>query len=152
MKRNFWPYAIVAYFVVFITGIVTWVVFAVHHEDQLVRPDYYEHEIRFQQQIDRVARTSALTSPVQILYHQKEQTISLALPANHTADSSQGVIRLYRPSDARLDREVKLALDEHGSQTVDVSNLPSGLWKVHLSWTTEGSEYYFDQPLVVARK
>src|SRR5262245_2453479 len=150
MKRNFWPHAIIAYFVLFVAGVVTWIVFAIHHEDQLVRPDYYEHEMRFQQQIDRVARTAALRSAVQIAYHPADQTISLTLPSNHTTETTQGTIQFYRPSDARLDREIKLALDPHGSQTISVADLQAGFWKVHLSWKVGGSDYYFDQPLVLA--
>ena len=149
MKRNLWPYAITAYFVLFITGVITWVVFAVHHEDQLVRPDYYEHEMRFQQQIDRAARTAALGSGVQVTYQLAEQTLRLTLPGQET---SGGTVRLYRPSDAKLDRSVKLELDARGSQTIDVAGLEPGLWKVRLSWSTDGNEYYFDQPVILAAR
>jgi hypothetical protein len=150
MKRNLWPYAIIAYFTVFITGVVTWVVFAVHHEDQLVRPDYYEHEIRFQQHMDSVARTKALNAGVQIAYEPAGQTIKVALPG--TDQKSDGTIQLYRPSDARLDRTIKLALDQHGTQTIDVAALSAGLWKVRLSWKAGETEYYIDQSVVLATK
>ncbi len=148
MKRNPWPYAIVAYFVVFITGVVTWVAFATRHQDQLTREDYYAHEIRYQQHIDKLARTAAIRSAVQIEYHLADQTISLALPEN--SEKRNGTIELYRPSDAKLDRTIKLALDEHGTQTINVADFQSGLWKVHLAWTAEGNDYYFDQPIVLA--
>ena len=147
MKRNPWPYAIIAYFVVFITGVVAWVAFATRHQDQLTRPDYYEHEIRYQQHIDKLARTAAIRSAVQIEYHLADQTISLALPPS--AERTNGTIQLYRPSDAKLDRTIKLALDEHKTQTISAADLQPGLWKVHLSWSAEGNDYYFDQPLVL---
>jgi hypothetical protein len=78
VKRNLWPYAIISYFIIFITGIVTWVSFAMRHEDQLVRPDYYEHEMKYQGQIDRVARTDRSTAA--ITYDRASQSLHLQLP------------------------------------------------------------------------
>ena len=150
MKRNPWPYAIIGYFALFITGVVVWVTYATRHQDQLTRPDYYEHEIRYQQHIDTVARTAAIRSGVQVEYHLTDKTISLALPGNSA--KTTGTIQLYRPSDARLDKTFPLSLDEHGSQTLNVAGLETGLWKLHLSWTADGTDYYFDQPLVLATK
>jgi nitrogen fixation protein FixH len=150
MKRNPWPYAIVGYFVLFITGVVTWVVYATHHQDQLIRPDYYEHEIRYQQHIDTVARTAALRSGVQIHYDLGNRTVTLALPAR--AAKMTGTIQLYRPSDSKLDKTFPLTLDEHSAQTLSVDGMESGLWKLHLSWSADGTDYYFDQPLVLAGK
>src|SRR5947207_839195 len=56
-RRNPWPIAIIAYFAVFISFIVTFIVWASHQRVDLVRADYYEAEIKFQQQIDRVERS-----------------------------------------------------------------------------------------------
>lgn len=148
MKINPWPYAITGYFAIFITGVVTWVVYATHHQDQLTRPDYYEQEIKYQQQIDTLARTAAVRSEVQVAYHLADQTISIALPENSV--KSTGTIQLYRPSDEKLDKTFALALDQHGAQTIPVAGLAAGLWKVHLSWKVEGNDFYFDQPVVLA--
>ena len=43
---NPWPYAVIGFFVVFISLIVIFIVFSLGQEIQLVRPDYYEEEIR----------------------------------------------------------------------------------------------------------
>ncbi|MGZ8939585.1 MAG: FixH family protein, partial [Limisphaerales bacterium] len=80
MKRNYWPHAIIAYFVIFITGVATWVTFAMRHNDQLVRTDYYEHEIKYQNQIDRLARTAAGVAVIQ--YDRNIQAILVGLPTN----------------------------------------------------------------------
>jgi hypothetical protein len=137
VKRNLWPYAIISYFIIFITGIVTWVSFAMRHEDQLVRPDYYEHEMKYQGQIDRVARTDRSTAA--ITYDRASQSLHLQLPEPNL----QGTIHLYRPSNARLDQ--KLPLTTH----IDVSALEPGLWKIRLNWTNSNREYYFEKPIVL---
>jgi hypothetical protein len=149
MKKNIWPYAIIAYFVVFITGIVTWVSFAVRHDDQLVRPDYYEHEIKYQAQIDRLARTRALSSESVIAYNFAENNIRITLPDEMRGRNLEGTIHLYRPSDARLDKRISLVTSIDGAQLIDVAELQGGLWKVRLDWKAGDDEYYAEKSLVL---
>jgi nitrogen fixation protein FixH len=149
MKRNLWPYAIIAYFVVFITGMAAWITFAMGHDDQLVRRDYYEHEIEYQNQIDRVARTGALGTGASVIYDPRTQTIQIRLPPGTDQSAAQGRVHFYRPSDARLDQKLDLKLAADGTHQMDVSKLRSGFWKVFLSWKALGQEYYLEQPLVL---
>ena len=144
MKRNPWPYAIIAYFVVFIAGIAAFIAFAVRNDMELVRPDYYDHEIKYQAQIDRLERTSAIQGQLGLDYDASAKAVSLTLPA-----AAAGEVHLYRPSDSKLDRRVKLELDSAGRQRLDVSSLRGGLWRMRVSWTAGGSEYYFEKPLVI---
>ena len=138
MKRNLWPYAIVSYFIVFITGIITGVSFAMRHDDQLVRPDYYEHEIKYQDQIDRIARTDR--SNTTITYDRSSQSLRIQLPNTNII----GTVHLYRPSNGRLDKKFTLT-----AEPIDVSTLEPGLWKVRLNWILSGHEYYFEKPVVL---
>ena len=149
MKKNVWPYAIVAYFVVFITGMITWVGFAMRHDDQLVRPDYYEHEIQYQNQIDRVARTRALNHSVDVAYDAARNAVSISLPPGMRGQKFEGTIHLYRPSDARLDRVLKFAPSVDGTQQINVSSLQAGLWKLRLDWKASNAEYYLEKSLVL---
>jgi hypothetical protein len=144
MKRNPWPYAIVGYFVVFIAAMASWITFAVRNDMELVRKDYYEQEIKFQQQIDRLERTAAVKESVTVNYQPAAQIVSLRLPA-----AARGEVHLYRPSDAKLDRRVKLDLDATGTQTLNVAGLRGGLWRMRISWEAEGREFYFEEPLVI---
>ncbi len=149
MKWNPWPYAIIAYFAVFITGVATWITFAVRHDQQLVSPDYYDREIKFQQQIDRVARTASFRTDVFIAYHPEAKTIAIVLPSHASSEKSQGEVQFYRPSDANLDQRFTLALDGHNSQIINVAAFKSGYWKVRLVWSTGGADYYFDQSVIL---
>ena len=149
MKRNLWPYAIICYFVLFITGMVTWVAFAMQHDDQLVRPDYYEQELKYQNQIDRMARTGALASDARLTYDHVSQNIRIELPPSH-GPSFEGTVHLYRPSDARLDQKLPLAIDPGGLQQIDVSKLQVGLWKVYVSWRTLDNDYHLEQSVVLS--
>ncbi len=143
MKRNPWPYAIVAYFIVFIAGIVVWVSFALRNDQQLVRKDYYEQELKFQTDIDGQSRAANVT--VSVNYDSIKQTVTVALPA----PAATGSIYFYRPSNAKLDREITLALN-NGSQLIDVGAFESGLWKIRVTWTAEGAEFRHNTTIVLA--
>jgi hypothetical protein len=143
MKRNPWPYAIILYFIVFIAAIATWITFAVRNDHELVRKDYYEQELKFQADIDGQAR--AATTQVSVDYDSATQRVTVSLPAG----AAKGAIYFYRPSNAKLDRQIELAIDK-GSQSVDVTRFESGLWKVRLIWTTDGVEYRHNATLVLA--
>src|SRR6188472_3022424 len=140
MKRNLWPYAIIAYFAIFITGIFIWVSFAMRNDQELVRKDYYEHEIKYQNEIDRLERASA--TPARVDYQPNEQTITIALPPN----STEAKIYFYRPSSAKSDQQMEL---RQTTQTMDVKDLQPGLWKLRLAWKLNGAEYRHDQTLVL---
>lgn len=139
-KRNPWPYAIVAYFAIFITGIVVWVSFAIRNDQELVRKDYYEHEIKYQNEIDRLERAAA--APARVEHNASERAVTIALPANAT----DGRIYFYRPSAAKFDRQIEL---HQTTQTMDLKNFEPGLWKLRLAWKLNGAEYRHDQTLVL---
>ena len=147
--RSPWPYAIIGWFALFGTAMAAWVVVAVRNDMDLVSADYYDREIRHQRQIDRQARTQTIQSEVKVAYDAAQQRITVTLPATHAAQAL-GRINFYRPSDAKLDREVKLALNSAGEQMLDAKALRPGLWKVRVQWTFAGEEYFFAQTVIIA--
>ena len=149
LKANPWPYAIIGWFVLFVSGLAVWAIVAVRQNMDLVRPDYYEAEIRYQQQIERLKRTSSLRSEISITHDSLRHRLALQLPTGRGAAPAEGTIRFYRPSDARLDFELKLALDAGGNQHIDTTHLQPGFWKVRILWSVGAEEFYFDQPVVL---
>ncbi|HET9593114.1 MAG TPA: FixH family protein [Solirubrobacterales bacterium] len=74
----------------------------------------------------------------------------LRLPSTQAAAGSlSGTIHFYRPSNAKLDFDVPVALDAAGFQRVPAGKLQGGLWKVRVDWTSSGQEFVHDQALVL---
>jgi hypothetical protein len=117
----------------------------------LVRDDYYDQEIRFQQQIDRVQRTQSISTQINIASDPANQSISIGLPLEQAARSPSGTVLLYRPSDASLDRQFALQIGADGVQRLDVHAFSPGLWKVRVQWTINGQDYSFDKNIVLKR-
>ncbi len=148
--QNPWPWAIVGWFAIFITAMAIWIVVAVRQRVDLVRPDYYAHEIDFQKQIERVRRTRALPSAVQLEFRAADRAWIVRLPAGAYGADTTGTLHLYRPSDAALDLVLPLALEADGTQTFQPGTLRPGPWKAQLLWRSGGSEYYHEQSVLVA--
>ncbi len=145
---NPWPYAIIAWFVVFAAAMAAWITFAVRQRMDLVRADYYEQEIRYQGHLDRMNRTSAIRGQVSISYDVGPGQVTVRLPVEQVASRPSGRIHFYRPSDAAMDFEAPLAVDGQGIQRIGVRGIRAGHWKVRLEWSAAGQEYVFEQPLV----
>jgi nitrogen fixation protein FixH len=148
-SRNLWPIAIIGFFVVAILFIVTFIAWAVRQRNDLVSADYYEREVRFQSQLDSMNRSQPLATQTVVTFESAPQTIVITLPVAQVQGAT-GSVHLYRPSDARLDRELPLALSAAGIQRVDAKDLRDGLWKVRVKWSVGGTEYFIDQPVIVA--
>jgi hypothetical protein len=88
--RNLWPYAIVAWFVIFGAAMAAWITVAVRQDMDLVRPDYYEEEVRFQRQLDRANRTAAIQNQVALYYDATKREVALRLPAAHLSPKPTG--------------------------------------------------------------
>jgi len=151
-NRNLWPLGIILTLVFFFAGTVGLIVMACSQKVDLVRPDYYEQELKFQNQIDQVERTHRAASQASVAYDAAGKCIVVSLPPGQVAHEIRGRIELYRPSAAGLDRTVELAPDPKGVQRLDAAGLAPGLWKVRVSWTVEQQDYYLDQKVVVGAK
>lgn len=147
--RNLWPIAITAYFVLFIAFIVTFSAWSLRQNMDLVRKDYYEEEVRFQSQMEKVSRTRSLGAAIAVAYNTQQRCVDIRLPQAHARQHPAGRIHLYRPSDAALDQEVALAVNSEGVQHLQSSQLRSGLWKVRLDWTANGEDYHHEQSVIV---
>jgi len=150
VRRNPWPYAIIIWFVIFTSAMLSWAVIATHNNMDLVRKDYYEEELRFQQQIERVKRTAQMRKDITVT--TDATSLTFKLPLEKAGSKPTGEVQLYRPSDASLDTKTALQVNESGLQRIDASALKGGLWKLRVQWKVDGAEYYFDQSVVLVGK
>lgn len=139
------------FFFVAIIGCGTFVTFCTRHPADLVAADYYEQEVRYQGQIDRLQHAQQNAQTATVTYDEASKIICVSLAANSQGKPA-GSIQLYRPSATDLDRQFKLAPDEKGVQTIDARSLLPGLWKVRVSWTTGKKEFFLDQKIVIGSK
>src|ERR1035438_5936584 len=105
-QRSLWPVSIISFFILAIIFVVSYVVFASRQRTDLVRQDYYDQEIRFQNHIDRMSRTRFISADAGIVYDAAQKFIAITLPPSSTNQLPVGEIFLYRPADERLDQNI----------------------------------------------
>ncbi|AFK01518.1 FixH family protein [Emticicia oligotrophica DSM 17448] len=111
----------------------------------LVSKDYYQKELDYQENIDKMNNTNQLSSDLKLNYQTDKQLISLDFPKESLG--ANGEVNFYRPSDARKDFAVKLNILQSEQQTIPVNKLERGLWVVKVSWNKEGKGYYKEEKI-----
>jgi len=142
-----WAAGLAAAFGVFVAGLCVMVVMSVTKNIDLVADDYYEKGLRYEERIQTVQRTQALGEQVGI--RAGKDAVDLSFPRRFSPGVVKGEVRLYRPSDRRLDVAVPVRLDSTGQQRIQTGDLERGLWKVQVSWTYGGVDYYNEQPMIL---
>ncbi|MCX8089317.1 MAG: FixH family protein [Verrucomicrobiae bacterium] len=149
--RNPWPLGLILAFALFIAGTAALIAIAASQRSDLVTPDYYEQELRYQTRLDALNRTAPYAGRICVELDAAGQQLQITLPRETLGPDTAGRIELYRPSAAPLDRAWPLQPDADGAQTFDVSGLEPGLWKVRLHWRTAGQDYFLERNLVLKR-
>ena len=148
-KRSAWPYAIAVYFAIAITGIACFTTWAVKQNMDLVRSDYYEQEILFQQHLDASARAKGLGANAAIHFDANAHALRVQVPTAHLAQTFSGKVSLYRPSDAKLDQCFELRPNPAGEQFLNMAQFAPGPWKARVEWTASDVAYVVESNLVI---
>ena len=141
-----WPITITAWFLIVISSLVGFAFWSSFHKVDLVTEDYYEQELRHQDQIDREKRTRLLSAPPSIDYDAQQDQLIVTFAA---ATQVTGSVTMYRPADASLDASHDLDLSSDGGYVLDTASMAPGLWRVRLNWETGGQEYFTEKAIVL---
>lgn len=133
-----------AAFVMLILGLVY---FSTTLEVNLVADNYYEQELKYQDQIDKKERSGNL--PEKMMIDLENGYIKLKFPElGKTADFG-GKITCYRPSDHKMDITVPVSLSDKFSQVIPTASLEKGLWKIKADWSYGNTTYFDEKALMV---
>ena len=99
----------------------------------------------YQDRIDKINNSNALTDKLLVQYIEKDNLIILTYPPD---SHPTGNIMLYRPSDATLDIEYKV-VSVGQIQKLNTKSLERGYWKIKIEWSSEGIEYYDEKTIVI---
>jgi len=136
-----WGKSIILAFILFAAFIAVLVTVCVRQDVSLVTKNYYQEELKYQDQIERIANTAQLTSkPVISLSAQHGLTLSFdQLPNIET-----GELKLFCPANADADKTFTLKATPETTQVFG-SNLPQGMYRARMTWRMQGREFYLEQ-------
>ncbi|MCU0319599.1 MAG: FixH family protein, partial [Flavobacteriales bacterium] len=124
----------------FMTGFVllmtSFMIRAASNQEELVAENYYEQELAYQQQIDKLNRSAALSEDLTLT--STEAGLSLQFPAWTQGKAVTGSVQLQRPSDQRADDQL---LDADRHMLIPTSDRLKGAYNVVVEWSVEGVSY-----------
>jgi len=139
-----WGHGLMIFFGAFVLFMISLVVICMKQDNiHLVTQNYYEEEIKYQQQIDKIANAKALDYDA-LDYKAENRTVNLVLP-----QGAEGVLHLFRPSDARLDQKFAVKMQDNDALSIDLAHLQAGYWKMKLSWQEGDTEFYLEEQITL---
>ncbi len=144
-----WGWGIALVYIFFALVTLSFVIFTRFHKMDLVTKDYYEEELKYEEQINRQKRTHALANGLEWEFARAANTVILKFPPELLDQSITGTIMFFRPSDATQDNVIPIALSEEGHQLVNVAQLSAGMWRMKIFWNVGEQEYYNEDILII---
>jgi hypothetical protein len=140
---NFGKWIVVA-FVLFALFIGTLVVVCVRQDISLVSQDYYKDELVYQDQVSRISNTLALADKPKITkVNSVTLRVSFAQPVAH------GELKLFCPSNPKMDKNFIIASSENNSQLFDLQFLQKGMYRAKIFWTMNKKEYFYEEVISI---
>ena len=137
-----WKYNIAFLYPSFVAVILSGVIGSTYKNFDLVRPDYYEAEVRYTERMHAIQNTTDLNEKPKIV--QEQDRVRIAFPSG--AQIQEGTILLYRPSDANQDQRFPLVLTD-AVQVIPTQTLSAGNWRIQLNYRAGGKTYYQEKNL-----
>lgn len=145
--ENRFLYGLIVVLILFLIIHIGFVFFAGGQDFPLVSENYYQQELQYQERIDRLSRANELKNNIAVTI--SDGLIRLTYPDHFSTSPVQGSIRLFRPSDQRMDRTYPLTVTPDLSQKITTRGLAPGRWKLFLDWTLDGVTYSMERDLYV---
>lgn len=147
MKIN-WGTAIVIAFAGFIGFIMYFIVSMStnsKYEHDLVVEDYYQQELKFQNEINKEKNAKKLSK--NITWKKTEHGIIVTFPSELNEKNINGKVFLYRPSNKALDFEIPISLSNHNLLIPD-NNLLGGRWNITIDWSYNNDAYLYKEEII----
>lgn len=124
----------------FVLFIATMVSMSISQKVDLVSKDYYEQELQFQDRINQMDRTKAMSE--QLSWQVQNEDLVLDFPDQFKGQQTSGKVFFFRPSDAVLDKSMKIQADTLTTKSISIKTLKKGLYKIQINWEVENIQYY----------
>lgn len=108
------------------------------YDNELVVEEYYKHDARFQEEMQRIQNAHDLTQKP--LIQQNSDGITIDFPSLFDKTKLKGTVSLYRPSNKKLDFEIPISFP-NPTLLIPKSKLVGGRWDITMEWEYEGKQY-----------
>lgn len=140
-----WGKWIIVAFVLFAGFIATLVTVCMREDVSLVSKEYYREELAYQEQIIRINNVNKLSQRPVIQKTEKFVEVEFA----QFSDVEKGSLKLFRPSDEKMDKVFVLNRSSETRQFFPIENLEKGMYRARLQWTMDGKEFFMEEIIYI---
>jgi len=148
MKIN-WGTGIViaiALFMAFILYFVIKVQSDSKYDNELVVEEYYKHDAKFGDEMERVQNAEDLSQKP--IIKNTSDGITIIFPDVFVPKDIKGAVNFYRSSNKKFDFEVPISLSG-SSLNIPKKRLLGGRWEINMEWQYHGKQYLTKQTLYI---
>lgn len=142
-----WGVGITISIVVFMLISFLFIYIAFNQDVNLVRDDYYEAEVKYNETMEKVKRSNALKENLKVTV--SENKMQFLFPKISNYEIINGTILLYRPSEINKDLSFAIKLDSNYLQIIKTDNMISGLWKIKVDWSADSTSYLNNEIVMI---
>lgn len=147
MLKISWGYRIAALYIGFVLLILFMVVLAMNQKIELVTPDYYAKELKFQQEIDAMKNVGSLSANLRVELQQN--SVVITFPEDMKGIEIKGEAEMFRPSDSSLDVTFPLEVNHEGKTILKSDKFKTGLYKLTVKWMADSKSYQSEHTVVL---
>ena len=145
--KNRWGIGIAIFYGSFVLAMIGFVFYSRGLNFDLVREDYYQGDLDYQQQKDKISNAKNLSKDLVISFDNEAKNVIFEFPQNMT--SLEGSIHFYRPNNKQMDFIIPIKKDNNNIQTVSVKGKEKGYWKVIVDWKGDGTAFYKKEEIFI---
>ena len=136
---------IVVSFVLFAAFIGTLVVVCLREDISLVSKDYYQEELVYEDQIQRLNNVAALKEKpvISVVDHMVQVEFSQFNTIEHAE------LEIFCPSNASMDRKFLVKSSDQPVQFFKLDPLQKGMHRAKLQWEMNGKEFYLEEVIYI---
>jgi hypothetical protein len=142
MKIMNWGKGIAIVIGLFMLYIVSFVYRAFQEDADLVRDDYYEHEMSFDQNKEDKNNYYDLNGDLTI--SRLDEGLSFQFPED-VDPNIEGNIKFYRADKKDFDREFELDLNEERQQLLSYDHFYQGFYEVTVQWEAASKGFIYEE-------
>ena len=136
---------IVVSFVLFAAFIGTLVVVCLREDISLVSKDYYQEELVYQDQINRLNNVAELEEKpvIKVVDHM----IQIEFTQFYSMENAE--LEIFCPSNAKMDRKFLVKSSGENIQFFKLDPLQKGMHRAKLQWETNGKEFFMEEVIYI---
>ena len=144
MKFN-WGTGIAVFYILFMVVLVSVVIKTKSYDHSLVMNNYYEEDLKYQQQYDKLANTQAMDTPV--LINQQPDKVTIQFPKE--MEDVNGEVWMFRPSNAKQDFRLPIQVSGENVMEIPTGSMSQGRWKIKVDWQSSSKKFYKEETIVL---